>query len=60
MMAWRLNDRRVLVVGGGSEAEGRIHLALNAGGNVVVIHPEVSDSIRALSDGSLDLCCLRT
>ena len=53
MMAWRLNDRRVLIVGGGMVAEGRIHLVLNAGGKVVLVSPEVSDSIRQLSAQNL-------
>jgi len=37
MIAWRLEDRHVLVVGGGAVAAGRVKLALDAGARVSVV-----------------------
>lgn len=39
MMAWRLKGLKVLIVGGGKEADGRLRLALNAGANIDHIAP---------------------
>lgn len=42
LLAWRLQNRRVLVVGGGVVAEGRIAAALTAGADVHVVAPRVT------------------
>lgn len=41
MVAWRLEGRRVLVVGGGQVAAGRVRLALEADAEVTVVAPEL-------------------
>ena len=39
MMAWRLKGLKVLIVGGGKEADGRLRLAQNAGANIYHVAP---------------------
>ena len=46
MLAWRLEGRRVLIVGGGHVAEGRVALALDAGAEIRLVAPEISESLR--------------
>ena len=54
MMAWRLNHKHVLVVGGGNVAEGRIELVLNAGGRVTLVSPTITELIKGMvEDGSI-------
>ncbi|ORX88171.1 hypothetical protein K493DRAFT_319555 [Basidiobolus meristosporus CBS 931.73] len=40
VLAWRVKDRRVLIVGGGNVAAGRIFNVLEADGKVTVVTPE--------------------
>lgn len=44
-----LADRPVLVVGGGVVAERRVHLLLEAGANITVIAPQLSEALAALA-----------
>jgi uroporphyrin-III C-methyltransferase/precorrin-2 dehydrogenase/sirohydrochlorin ferrochelatase len=51
----RLSGRRVLVVGGGAVASRRVPALLDAGAEVVLVSPEVTPALRALSDaGRID------
>ena len=50
-----LNDRRVLVVGGGSVATRRVLRLLACGARVTVVSPSITDGLRALTDsGALE------
>ena len=42
MLAWRVEGRRVLVVGGGKVAQGRVRLARDAGAEIVVVAPRLT------------------
>lgn len=44
-----LGDRRVLVVGGGSTAEEKIKLLIDAGADIVVVSPELTPSLAELA-----------
>lgn len=46
MVAWRLEGRRVLVVGGGKVAAGRVKLALDATAHVHVVAPTLGAELR--------------
>ncbi|GIH20303.1 uroporphyrinogen-III C-methyltransferase [Rugosimonospora africana] len=46
----RLSGRRVLVVGGGAVASRRVPALLDAGAEVVLVSPEITPALRALSD----------
>ena len=46
MVAWRLEHKRVLVVGGGKVAAGRVRLALEADAHVTVVAPELGVELR--------------
>ncbi len=46
MVAWRLDGRRVLVVGGGKVAAGRVRLALEADAMVTVVAPALGAELR--------------
>ncbi|MGB0648389.1 MAG: SAM-dependent methyltransferase, partial [Bradymonadia bacterium] len=50
MMAWRLKGLKVLIVGGGKEADGRLQLALNAGANIVHVAPSFTELGEALGE----------
>ncbi len=51
----RLSGRRVLVVGGGAVASRRVPALLDAGAEVVLVSPEITPALRALSDaGRID------
>lgn len=45
MLAWRVQGRRVLVVGGGAVAVGRVRAALEADARVVVVAPQVHEEL---------------
>jgi uroporphyrin-III C-methyltransferase len=47
MISWRLEGKRVLVIGGGAVAAARVHLALEAGAQVHLIAPELNTELRA-------------
>jgi uroporphyrin-III C-methyltransferase/precorrin-2 dehydrogenase/sirohydrochlorin ferrochelatase len=49
-LALRLEGRRVLVVGGGAVATRRVPALLDAGGEVVLVSPELTPALRAHSD----------
>jgi uroporphyrin-III C-methyltransferase len=54
MVAWRLDDRRVLVVGGGKVAAGRVRLALEADAIVTVVAPVLGAELKhRWSEGEL-------
>ena len=48
MIAWRLQDRHVVVIGGGVVATGRVRLALDAGAQVSVISLSLSGPLSEL------------
>lgn len=50
MVAWRLEGRRVLVVGGGQVAAGRVRLALEADAKVTVVAPELGVELQRRAD----------
>ncbi|KAI0273838.1 siroheme synthase [Gloeopeniophorella convolvens] len=54
LIAWQLRDKRVLVVGGGEVASGRIQHVLAAGANVIVVTPStgLTEQTRALIENS--------
>lgn len=55
MVAWRLEGRRVLVVGGGTVAAGRVRQALDADARVVVVAPILNAELRhRWSTGGMD------
>ena len=53
MLAWRLDGRRVLIVGGGHVAEGRVNLALDAGARIHLVAPTISETLRSHADRGL-------
>lgn len=55
MVAWRLAGQRVLVVGGGNVAAGRVRLALEADATVLVVAPQLGAELRhRWANGELD------
>ena len=55
VVAWRLADRQVLVVGGGRVAAGRVRLALDADARVQVVAPRLGAELRhRFSEGRID------
>jgi len=48
-----LNNRPVVVIGGGKVAERKIENLLNAGGKITVVSPEVTATIKQLADDKL-------
>lgn len=55
MVAWRLEGRRVLVVGGGTVAAGRVTAALDADAHVRVVAPRLNAELRhRWRQGTLD------
>src|SRR6185369_17969671 len=48
LLAWRIENKRVLIVGGGNVAAGRIVKALEADANVTVVCPDdgLNDEVR--------------
>lgn len=50
MVAWRLDRRRVVVAGGGAVGAQRVDLALQAGADILLVAPEVTDGLAELAD----------
>lgn len=50
MLAWRLEGRRALVAGGGPIAAGRVDLLLQAGAEVFLVAPEITDGLAELAE----------
>lgn len=51
MLAWRLRDRKVLVVGAGPVAEGKVEVLRGTGADLVVVGPEPTPRIADLAAG---------
>ncbi len=50
MVAWRLPGRRVLVIGGGPVAAGRVQVSLQADADVHVVAPELNAELRVRAE----------
>lgn len=49
LLAWRLQDRKVVVVGGGSIGTAKVETLLGTGADIVVIDPNPSDRVEDLA-----------